>query len=453
MADHSHTVRVHHASEISSESMNDTERHIHSIVVAAVRQFKHAHPGRLPCPDGIAKRCSKQIYQEVVRTTPQHIQRQKFARTAQAMSNMRIDEVVRAEGLDAFVERTRIKTARHGKYDNLVLLKYDMVNCDMSDPAVQQCRGVILDQDQGFKIVSFPYTKFFNHGDHLAHEINWDTARVFEKLDGSIMTLYYYDGAWQVQSNGMPDAAGNVGFSDQTFADLFWETWRNLGYKFPLAKIACFMFEMMTPYNRVVVRHKTSRLVLHGGRWLESNYSEVRLGAIGTKALGWEVVDTFPLDTLDEVVMASQQVKGIEQEGYVVCDHRFNRLKIKSKDYVRLHHLVSGMSYRRLLEIVQIGDGEEFLGYFPEYAKEYNEVEIAYEEAHKSAFQLFYDNNHLESQKDFAMAVKHHPLSAAIFKLRAGKIEGIDVWMRANDSRKMLKLLGLKDKAEDDAEA
>lgn len=436
--------------------MNDTERHIHNLIVGAVRTFRHDHPGALPDPGAIAKRCAGQIYSQVVKTTPQHIQRQKFARTAQRMSTLRIDEVIRQEGLDAFLERTKVKTSFGTTYPNLVLLKYDMINCDMSDPAVQQCRGVILDKDDDFRIISFPYTKFFNYGDTLAATINWETARVYEKLDGSLLTIYHYAGAWQVQSSGTVDAGGNVGFTDQTFAELFWETFHMLGYELPgSATYLSYMFEMMTPLNRIVVRHTDRRLVLHGARAHEFfGYEEVDVDTLLETAgdvFGWEVVKTFPLTSLEDALTEVEKTPGVEQEGYVVCDHRFNRIKIKSKDYVCLHHLVTGMSYRRLLEIVQKGDGEEFLGYFPEYKKEYEEVQMAFVVALNST-QCLWDVHHgKETQKEFALAVKDTTFSAALFQLRAGKVESIGAWFRDNDSRRMLKLLGLKDKVNEEA--
>ena len=36
------------------------------------------------------------------------------------------------------------------------------------------------------------YVKFFNHGESNADIIDWKTARVYEKLDGSIITMYWY---------------------------------------------------------------------------------------------------------------------------------------------------------------------------------------------------------------------------------------------------------------------
>ena len=40
-------------------------------------------------------------------------------------------------------------------------------------------------------------------------KINWKTARVYEKIDGSLMTLYFYDNKWIISSSGKPDADGN----------------------------------------------------------------------------------------------------------------------------------------------------------------------------------------------------------------------------------------------------
>src|SRR5690606_31616056 len=93
------------------------------------------------------------------------------------------------------------------------------------------------------------------------------TAEAYEKLDGSLMSMFFYRGEWRVASNGTPDAMGEVaGFPGLTFKKLFWDTFNELGYKLPDAGGYTYIFELMTPYNRVVVPHKTNRLVLHGVR-------------------------------------------------------------------------------------------------------------------------------------------------------------------------------------------
>lgn len=50
---------------------------------------------------------------------------------------------------------------RHGKFPNLVLLKYSQINSPMDEPLVQECRGIILDESDHWRPVSVPYFKFF----------------------------------------------------------------------------------------------------------------------------------------------------------------------------------------------------------------------------------------------------------------------------------------------------
>ncbi len=104
-----------------------------------------------------------------------------------------------------------IKVVAHRQYPHLISLKYSQIDSPMGEKIVQQCRGIVLDRSQDWAIVSYPYDKFFNYGEGHRATVNWSTARVYEKLDGSLMTLYFYEGAWHVQSSGTPDAGGEVG--------------------------------------------------------------------------------------------------------------------------------------------------------------------------------------------------------------------------------------------------
>ena len=275
------------------------------------------------------------------------------------------------KSLEQLEDEFHIGATRHGKYPNLVLLKYSQIDSPMSERIVQECRGIILDEADNWKPVCVPYFKFFNHGDPKATLIDWKTATVYEKLDGSLVTLYWYDGAWQVSSSGMPDAAGATD-SGKTFAELFWETFNALGYRLPSrGSDRCAMFELMTPYNRIIVPHKENRLVLHGLRdrvTLEESSPDVAAG------LGWEVVRRYPLDTIENVLASCETINPLECEGYVVCDARFNRIKIKSPQYVALAHVKDSMSVRRMIEIVRANESDEFLVYFPEFRPLYDAV-------------------------------------------------------------------------------
>lgn len=129
--------------------------------------------------------------------------------------------------------------------------------------------------EKEWEIVMLPYTKFFNFGESLAAKLDWtQPVTVTEKSDGSLMTIYWYEGKWHVASQGKPDASGKVtclgvsvclffGFTiyfrqqaprltDEeyqklpTYAEVFWKIWNDLGYKLPSEedRHLCFMFEL-----------------------------------------------------------------------------------------------------------------------------------------------------------------------------------------------------------------
>jgi len=199
-------------------------------------------------------------------------------------------------------EKYSVVTRRHETYPNLVLFKYSMIDSPLDDPLVQECRGIILDEDNDWNVVSYPYNKFFNHGEDKAAEINWDTAKVFEKVDGSLMTLYFWDGEWRVASSGSPDASGEVYGTGLIFRDLFWKVWNDLGYELPSENEQgmCFMFELCSNFNKIVVQHPKPRIVFHGARKLDT-FQEMKPEGIARTHM-WEVVKSFPLQTLDQIL-------------------------------------------------------------------------------------------------------------------------------------------------------
>jgi hypothetical protein len=60
------------------------------------------------------------------------------------------------------------------------------------------------------------------------------------------LTFCRYGDTWNVASSSVPDASGKLP-NGKTFAQLFWDIWKTLGYKFPDDKSMCYMFEMLTP--------------------------------------------------------------------------------------------------------------------------------------------------------------------------------------------------------------
>ncbi len=323
-----------------------------------------------------------------------------------------------------------ISARRHGKFPRLVMLKYNQIESPMNEPIVQQCRGIILDEADHWRVISYPFDKFFNYGEPNAAAIDWATTSVYEKLDGSLMTLYWYEGAWRVASSGMPDAAGLAHVSGITFDGLFWKTWELLGYQLPenpspgVAGAASYLFELMTPFNRVIIPHTSSRLVFLGMRNLD-DMQERGLSTVDTNRLGWEVVRTFSLGTLADCVCAAGELRGIDGEGFVVCDAQFRRVKVKCPQYVALSHLKETLSPRAMLNIVRRGESDEFLTYFPELRPVYDSVQKRFEELVAALEAEYAAAKQIESQKDFAAAIRTSRCPAALFAVRNGKAASI----------------------------
>ncbi len=236
--------------------------------------------------------------------------------------------VLHQHGLDELARRFAVRAVRHAAYPNLVLLRYNQIESPMAEPVVQECRGLILDEADGWRPVSVPYRKFFNYAEPNAAPIDWATARVYEKLDGSLMTLYRYADRWHVASRNVPDASGAAGAAGFTMADLFWRTFAALGYALPPTDAdRCYMLELMTPQTRIVVQHAAARLVLTGCRRMSDG---VELPPESAADLGWEVVRTHPLTSLADCLSAADAIDPFRSEGYVVCDAAFHRVKVKA---------------------------------------------------------------------------------------------------------------------------
>ncbi|MEA5472239.1 RNA ligase [Spirulina sp. 06S082] len=355
---------------------------------------------------------------------------------------MELIEYLRDRGLENLCHQYHIKANRHHQYPNLVCLKYSQIESPMEEKIVQQSRGIILDEEKDWEIVSYSYNKFFNYGEPNAVEIDWNHATVYDKLDGSLMVLYYYDDQWRVQSSGTPDATGKVNGFPFTFAKLFWQVWQELGYTLPKETEYCFSFELMTPYNRIVVKQESNQLTLHGVRNVKTLGEEEP--KIWTDRYGWELVKTYPLGSWSEILEASKYLDPMNSEGYVICDRAFRRVKVKSPEYVALSHFRQGFSTRRMLEIILKHEGDEFLSYYPEWTEMYHNIQQKYDDFANKIEAEYNRYKDIPSQKDFALSIKHLPYSGILFALRSGKSASIRESLQKTSLPKVEQLLEIE---------
>lgn len=252
--------------------------------------------------------------------------------------------------------------------EDLALLKYNQVSSDFSQSICRECRGLVIDT-KTLKPVALSFVKFFNYSEQYADNLDWKSAIVREKIDGSKILVFYH-GGWHVSTSGVLDAyKAPVQGCDLTFGDLWEQALDNNGlaprclYN-SLDPNYCYTFELVSPETRVVINYPKADVYLIGIRRVDT-FEELDVEDLD---LGVKIPKRFHLSDLKSCLKAAREL-GSSKEGFVAQDRDFKRVTIKSPAYVALHHvgLNGPVTESRILEIMEAGECSEFFGYFPEY--------------------------------------------------------------------------------------
>ncbi len=231
-----------------------------------------------------------------------------------------------------------IRTSHTG---NLVCFKYS-AGADFSDPLVCEARGIIIDIAHQM-VVCWPFDKFFNVQEQNAADIDWKTARVLEKIDGSLIKLYWFNGKWVFATNSTCDAgeASVAGYKGITYRDVIFlaDNYGKISFD-DLNKGYTYLFELISPMTQVVIKYDKTTLYYLAARDTSTG-EEVDFELENIKK-----PRSFPLKTIDECLEAVLKLNkdfeaDLTEEGFVVVDGKHNRIKIKSPAYVARHWIVN----------------------------------------------------------------------------------------------------------------
>jgi hypothetical protein len=355
--------------------------------------------------------------------------------------------------------------------DNYALLKYSQVDSDFNEQICKECRGLIIDLHT-LEPVALSFYKFFNVQETFADKIYWKDCKVLEKVDGSKMLVWFnkYEDKWQISTSGMLNAY-NATVSDfgKTFGQLFDRALLN--YNFPnsttlydnLDKQFCYTFELVSPESRVVVPYKKDDLYLIGVRNIitfeELNPTTFELSKY------FKIPKQYNLPNLKSCLEATKHM-GFDEEGFVVVDKHWHRIKIKSPAYISAHYLKNnGVNSRsRVLSIIEAGERDEFLSLFPEYTEIFNEVGNAFTEIKLKILNAIDNIDYLtrewldnkDKRKLLAEYINgNYPdISGILFSYLNVDLVGLFIhtkWKELSKDKKM-KLLGFKMENEDNQE-
>lgn len=323
-----------------------------------------------------------------------------------------------------------IKISRDEMFNrNLLMLKYNQLDSDFNEEIVRECRGLILDEDS-LEPVSVPFFKFGNYGESYCSEIDWESAVILEKRDGSLVKVVKLGEDYLISTNGCIDAfkammPDDVSCPYKSYGELFMKA---MGDRLSLLSEGyTYMFELTSPYNRIVVPYDDIEIALIGIRDNKSLQEELICDS--------ELKDSFLLPkrygfrTLEECIESAHSLP-YSEEGYVVLDKYFNRVKIKSLEYVNVHHLrgEGAMTEKRILDIIRQNEIAEYLIYFPEYKELFSEYKRKVDDLYKAYHLMWLSFSQLEfnSRKEIALFLQDakdvYDLGF-IFKMLDGKIK------------------------------
>ncbi len=336
--------------------------------------------------------------------------------------------------------------------DDYILLSYSMIDSDFSLEIVRECRGIIL-RKSDLKIVCYSLEKFFNVQEGHASQIDWNSARVQEKYDGSILKLWFDNGYWHVSTNGTINAINAELQNSLGGYGNYYELFVN-AENFPddiedrLDVSKTYTFECVSPWNRIVVPYNKTEII-HLATRDNNTFEELNVD------IGIQKPREYPLSSLEECLLAAETLPYTE-EGWVVCDKYFNRVKIKGVAYVAVHHLrgEGGLNNKRIIEMIKSNSLDDFLSVFPEYSDAFYNVQVKLEnwideiKTDWHDFQvsglMFSDRLDKDARKNIAQWITKKKCPPALFSLLDNHVSTVSEWLFSQQTDKILKWIGVE---------
>ena len=324
-------------------------------------------------------------------------------------------------------------------FDGYTLIKYNQLFSDFKEPMVREARGIII-QKKGrkYRLVRIAFTKFFCVGDpnakrdlyKLAHRKQWF---VEEKIDGSLITLAWWDNKWHISTSGSIDAyKAPLSFANgdiQNFGRLFeYASKDKIDYD-RLDKRYTYMFELVGLENKVIVPYEKEDVYYLGRR---DNYTLLEIPYFDDDCAGVEKckrpkcrivkVNKNPKKVMKEL---QKEVNSFTKEhehfeGYVISDRSLKtRVKMKSTQYMELFFQKGNgiFSPRKILLMILDQKDDDVLSSFPEYRPKFDMVRRAlciWLENVKNDLE-YMDTHTWEDKKSFAEWAKTTTNASIIF--------------------------------------
>jgi RNA ligase len=292
------------------------------------------------------------------------------------------------------------------------------------DEVTLMCRGLVTDNTRD--IVATPFQKFFNIEEGKFEPT--DTFEVYEKMDGSLGIIFWYEGQWVVATRGSFT-------SDQAIKAKELLKKYNTDIMF---RHLTFCFEVLYKNNRIVVDYGDYEgLVLLGTFDKNGKEYDVEMW----REYGFDVVKKY--DGINDYKELKQMVKN-DQEGFVVKFSNGDRIKVKGVEYLRLHKIMTNVTTTGVWEYLRNGEDvmeilkdvpDEFYDKIKTYVRDlkYSYFQISEDVGKKfdgKMYGKYNDKEPIEDRKEFAEWVFTQPkhMSGILFRMFDKKDYSEIIW-------------------------
>lgn len=190
------------------------------------------------------------------------------------------------------------------------------------------------------------------------------------------LIINYFDpfmDSWCAATRSSPDADIIMDNGIYTFRTLFEKAISDkfdssfLNFADTLDKSKTYYFELMTPYNRIVVNYKNNDIILLGIRNNLSLQEEDPSLSFTNDDNFCFLAKEYPFNKFEDIINYINTQSPSEMEGVVVRDKCFNRVKIKSAGYVLAHKMKDHISAspRNCLEAILLEKDDDIITFLP----------------------------------------------------------------------------------------
>lgn len=344
-------------------------------------------------------------------------------------------EMIKNKGIETTVAELELQVAKDDKYINL---NYHQFLTPRDSQAACECRGLLLDKTT-MEVVAYPFYRFFNKDEGFAAKVEFTSQTViWEKVDGSLVYVWFdkYQNKWIASTRGSIYGQGSVGRdTDYTFNQYFWDTCKkhhdlyNAYMNDTMDHKIQFIFELYGPMNKVVTKYEEADIKLLGGRNTDTwDEMPIELLEMTSKFFGVDMPKKFNINDLEGIFNNLRP----DEEGYVFTDYgqmvngSYARVKCKNPTYVVVHNLLgNNVCEKKFFELMRLGEADEVTAVLPEYKEDIAKINVKIDVLVKKIETVWEANKNLETQKDFALAVKDCPFSGVLFAMRKGLVTDI----------------------------